>query len=70
VSFKEIIPQEDLLLMSICKHQIIANSTFSWWGACLNKNCDKIVVEPTPWFDDSTIAAQDLIPHTWHQIKK
>jgi len=70
VSCKEIAPQEDLLLMSLCKHQIIANSTFSWWGAWLNKNCDKIVIAPTPWFDDQTIASQDIIPHTWQQIKK
>lgn len=54
----------DMRLMSMCKHHIIANSSFSWWGAWLNPSLDKIVVAPRRWFANQTDVS-DLLPQGW-----
>lgn len=59
----------DFQLMSYCQHQIISNSSFSWWAAWLNKNPEKIIIAPKPWFnrkrkDDS------IYPKDWLRISK
>jgi len=59
---------EDMRLMSACKHNIIANSSFSWWGAWLNSNPNKIVMAPKKWFCDKSIDTKDLIPQDWIKI--
>jgi hypothetical protein len=59
---------EELILMSKCKHNIIANSSFSWWGAWLNQNRDKIVIAPKRWVLKGTNNYRDIIPRTWHKI--
>lgn len=56
---------EDLRLMSLCRHHIIANSSFSWWGAWLNKSLEKIVVAPKKWFGITERNSKDLIPEGW-----
>jgi hypothetical protein len=53
----------DLYLMSSCRHNIIANSSFSWWAAWLNRHNDKIIIAPKKWFSDQP--AKDIVPVNW-----
>lgn len=59
---------EDLRLMSLCKHHIIANSSFSWWGAWLCQYPDKTVYAPAKWFNGDSINTKDLLPDGWLRI--
>jgi len=59
---------EDLRLMSMCKHNITANSSFSWWGAWLNSNPGKIVCAPKSWFSTPAYSCTDLVPQSWVRL--
>jgi hypothetical protein len=56
---------EDLFLMTLCKDHIIANSTFSWWGAWLNPSPGKTILAPARW---SHLDTRDLIPPSWIEV--
>jgi hypothetical protein len=59
---------EDMYLMSLCEHNIIANSSFSWWGAWLNKNSNKIICTPKNWTKLEDTNCNDLIPEGWIRL--
>lgn len=59
----------EIYLMSLCNNNIISNSSFSWWGAWLNTNENKIVIGPKIWFGPAiTFVSKDIIPETWIKI--
>ncbi|NOT17933.1 MAG: alpha-1,2-fucosyltransferase [Sulfuriferula sp.] len=58
----------DMRLMSLCQHHIIANSSFSWWGAWLNQSPEKIVIAPERWFNQSSNDTRDLLPDSWVKL--
>lgn len=63
---------EELQLMSFCKHNIIANSTFSWWGAWLNHNSEKKVIAPLKWYNNTDYQnfyeTSNFIPSEWIKL--
>jgi len=58
-------PAQSIILMSKCKNNIIANSSFSWWGGWLNTNEEKIVIAPNKWLAGSKRHSRDIVPESW-----
>ena len=61
-------PDEDMRLMAACRHNVIANSTFSWWGAWLNPHSDKQIVAPDRWRYKSGGASDWIVPESWIKL--
>lgn len=59
---------QEMTLMSLCKHNIIANSSFSWWGAWLNQNNEKIVIVPKKWTQSLLSINTRITPKDWYRI--
>ena len=64
--FEEYQSWYDMYLMSCCSHNIVANSTFSWWGAWLNEREEKLVIAPKKWMN--ILNMTDICPKTWIRL--
>lgn len=63
-------PEQDLALMSACRHHIIANSSFSWWAGWLGYSPQQMVIAPTPWYASPKLDARDLAVSRWQYISR
>jgi hypothetical protein len=61
-------PHDDLRRMAGCRHHVIANSSFSWWGAWLGEGEGSVVVAPMRWFADATVDASSIVPERWVRL--
>ena len=68
VSSPNITDHEEIALMSACRHNVISNSTFGWWGAWLNRNEGKIVVAPKRWVTKRSFAYRNIVPSSWIRL--
>jgi len=59
---------DKIRLMQQCDHNVIANSTFSWWAAWLNANAEKIVIAPKQWFAQMEHPDEDICPKGWERV--
>lgn len=59
---------KDLVVMSQCRHHIIANSSFSWWAAWLGNDPSGIVIAPNTWYTEASMDTGDLVPSSWIKI--
>jgi Glycosyl transferase family 11 len=62
--------EEDLVAMSMCQHHVNSSSTYSWWGAYLGRNTDKVVITPRLWFTEgwSGLNVDDIVPENWIKL--
>jgi hypothetical protein len=67
-SGEDLRPSQEMFLMSRCDHHIIANSSFSWWGAYLNTSLTKVVIAPNLWNRSKLVPQKNIIPQTWMRL--
>lgn len=59
---------EDLWLMSLCQHHVVANSSFSWWGAWLASNPRQLVIAPSQWVAAADVDSSGMVPEAWIKV--